>query len=327
MEEIAKVKIAPFRRWKPTSLQSEGSHFSVVQYNALARSFADAKSFPYVDEATLDYEQRKHRILLQVLDPAVVGMPPHLIAMEEMEEDDYNNFFLEEFKKKGYASRFHAKRDGHKDGCMIAWQTATFIRARGRYVPDFGTGVHVGDLPGKSQIYIYVDLIHAITGRCIRFAATHFKAKVGHEEVRLQQAKAIVEHMKGDYKSGGDCSYDELILCGDFNDVPSSLFYNYLQGQEDLPMESCYVKFPSDYNLDAEEDESPLTYSHEAPFTTYKKRDTTIRRTIDYIWATKGLSPTAVLDIKDDCIRDKGLPNCFYPSDHMLIGAALRFAE
>eukprot|EP01125_Pyxidicula_operculata_P007606 TRINITY_DN2584_c0_g1_i2.p2 TRINITY_DN2584_c0_g1~~TRINITY_DN2584_c0_g1_i2.p2 ORF type:complete len:113 (-),score=33.15 TRINITY_DN2584_c0_g1_i2:81-419(-) len=90
-----------------------------------------------------------------------------------------------------------------------------------------------------------------------------------------------------------------VIVCGDFNDTPDSLVCTEFS-----------KKLKSAYSND------------DKHWTTWKKRDAVVKRTIDYIfYDDKKLEPTHLLSIPKDSDVPNNLPAPYYPSDHISIGA------
>ncbi len=319
---------------------STTSAITVVQFNMLARDLADNVAFPDAHVDHLNYENRKERLVAELKRANA-----DLVVLQEVDGKDYESFLGGALSELCYASRFTRKLGGHTDGCVLAWNMYKFDRPMPVSVFWEAMGgvdeMFCGTLPGNSQVYAYMTLIHLETNKRIRFATTHLKAKPGFEELREQQVQTIVKSFERDYRQNQhrierkkteeeevDRTFDELILCGDLNDVPGSLCYTYLETQTTIPLTSCYASYPQ-----REEDVravAPYNVERtvcEAPFTTYKHRGkgVVVCRTIDYIWTTSGLCTTALLDIPWPPPLH-GFPSDVYPSDHIMIAAQVNVA-
>eukprot|EP01121_Diplochlamys_sp_Union-15-3_P014260 TRINITY_DN4520_c0_g1_i1.p1 TRINITY_DN4520_c0_g1~~TRINITY_DN4520_c0_g1_i1.p1 ORF type:complete len:173 (-),score=17.92 TRINITY_DN4520_c0_g1_i1:18-476(-) len=142
-------------------------------------------------------------------------------------------------------------------------------------------------------------------GICV--ATTHLKAKVGFEKTRLEQGQYLLNEI-----TKFNSSKFPLIICGDFNDIPESpvclLFAQNAPIEVDgktyshhLPLKSIHSSAPSYY-------------------TTYKKREVEVCRTIDYIWySSDSLTVTHTLSIPLLTELPERLPASYYPSDHLAI--------
>ena len=164
-------------------------------------------------------------------------------------------------------------------------------------------------------------LRHRASHKRLLFAATHLKAKRGFEQVRLQQVQQLALRMR---ERAAD--WDEAVVCGDFNDEPSSESYKFFASQSHVPVTSCYASFPQDESWQSDMGNGVVLTRDEAPLTTYKQRHPTdiTCRTIDYVWKSSGLGLSALLDLSWPPPA-VAFPSAQYPSDHIMIGAKLSF--
>jgi len=299
------------RGWR--SVAAEGGHtFTVVQFNALAKSLCTRDSFPYASAEALEWEERK-----TALSDEVLFAEADVIGMEEVDQESYEGHFRALLSAEGYGSAFSKKPSSHsRDGCLAAWREATFLQRAAATPLRYGDG---------NQLALLVSLQHRASGRRLLVAVTHLKAKLGFEEQRRQQAALLVEAL-----AARAADWDEAVVCGDFNDEPSSASYRLMASQAAVPLSSCYAAYP----LAAEEAQAqPSTpgvrlTAGEAPLTTLKQRqpEAVTCRTIDYIWTSSGLCVAALLALPWPP-PSVPFPSALYPSDHILIGAKLSFAS
>ena len=101
-------------------------------------------------------------------------------------------------------------------------------------------------------------------GRSFYVAATHLKAKPGFEERRLNQITSLLNFLQ-------EINNENLptVIMGDMNDIPGSLMYN---------------KLAESYQIASEYFRISTLISRTEKWTTCKKRETLVKRTIDYIW-------------------------------------------
>eukprot|EP01130_Rhizamoeba_saxonica_P012190 TRINITY_DN511_c1_g1_i2.p1 TRINITY_DN511_c1_g1~~TRINITY_DN511_c1_g1_i2.p1 ORF type:complete len:158 (-),score=29.30 TRINITY_DN511_c1_g1_i2:24-497(-) len=149
---------------------------------------------------------------------------------------------------------------------------------------------------GGSQVGIVATFSYQLHSFCI--AATHLKAKLGFEQVRANQGTALINFIN-EYNRNNL----PVVICGDFNDEPNSLVYNILK-----------QRYTTIYSGE-----------HQS-WTTWKKRSTEVKRTIDYIWYQPNrIGVDAILNIPEDSECPDMLPAAYYPSDHLAIGAQIYF--
>lgn len=156
-------------------------------------------------------------------------------------------------------------------------------------------------------------------------AVTHLKARSGWEWLRSAQGADLLGHLQNliQKHSGGpagapgvDPADTPLLICGDFNAVPSEEVYRHFT-LSPLGLDSAYKKLSRD----------GLT---EPKYTTWKIRPTgECCTTLDYIWYTRDkLSVQAVLDLPtEEEIGPNRLPSFNYPSDHLSLVGDFSFKE
>ncbi|CAF4151487.1 unnamed protein product [Rotaria sp. Silwood2] len=148
-----------------------------------------------------------------------------------------------------------------------------------------------------------LQLRHKPSSTNIIFVGTHLKAKKPFENIRSNQAKAIVQYLSEHYSTRA-----HIIISGDFNGETDEPFYDVIRK---AGFSSAYRKVLND--------KEPL-------FTTWKFREHNgieeeQCRTIDYIfYKPEGFVPIAILKLpsKED-IGSNGLPSNEYPSDHLAL--------
>lgn len=160
------------------------------------------------------------------------------------------------------------------------------------------------------------------TGKRICVAATHLKARSGWEWLRSAQGADLLRHIHGLTQkhahagTGAPSSDIPLLVCGDFNAVPTEDVYRHFSASP-LGLDSAYKKLSGD----------GLT---EPAFTTWKIRPSgECCSTLDYIWYSHGsLRVDAVLDLPtEEQIGASRLPSFSYPSDHLSLVCDLSFRQ
>lgn len=202
------------------------------------------------------------------------------------EVDHFQDWFEPKLIENGYQCYFYAKRES-LDGMVIAFKESRFDIIE--YKKEYYT-------LENSQGYIMARLYDKLTMKILSIFVTHLKAKPGFESIRSQQALKLVQE-KNLYRSYGDVV---LTFC-DLNDIPNSDAYNVFQSN------GYYSVYPSDN------------------WTTWKQRETTVKRMIDYIWYDNDQTTIVeYLDIPSDEHLPQYLPASYYPSDHLAISAIIK---
>lgn len=252
------------------------NYFKLIHWNALANSLSDG--FPHVDKSLVTWEHRK-----QLIIDNVMKQKADIVCLVEIDEEHQDIFddLMPDY------TRYYLKKmsDDNQEGCLI-------LVNQKRFTILYQFALQLKE--GRSQVAIVMKLRDINTGYVFSLVSTHLKAKPGFEEIRLDQCKAIIDIIKD----------DECIFCGDFNDVPDSLFYNYLTKE-------CGFK--------------DVYQDTERMYTTCKKREELVCRVIDYIFIrSKKLNAAKTIEAPDlNTLPEIGLPSEGYPSDHVLIGTNL----
>lgn len=102
--------------------------FTVMCYNVLCDKYATRQMYGYCPSWALDWEYRKKGILDEIRHYAA-----DIISLQEVETDQFYNFFLPELKHDGYDGIFSPKSRAktmaendrkYVDGCAIFYRTA-----------------------------------------------------------------------------------------------------------------------------------------------------------------------------------------------------------
>ncbi|KAL0993854.1 hypothetical protein UPYG_G00114750 [Umbra pygmaea] len=104
--------------------------FSVMCYNVLCDKYATRQLYGYCPSWALNWEYRKKSIMQEIMN-----CNADIISLQEVETEQYYNFFLPELKGQGYEGFFSAKSRArtmsecdrkHVDGCAIFYRTDKF---------------------------------------------------------------------------------------------------------------------------------------------------------------------------------------------------------
>jgi mRNA deadenylase 3'-5' endonuclease subunit Ccr4 len=302
------------RKWIPVHAQPRAcdrssSTITVMSWNTLARSLCNVSSFPNTDPAVLEWNNRATLIEKQLFHNTIA---PDIIALQEVDEEDADEFLLALCATNPYTLRYSKKQsENSKDGCALLIQAGRWTVHRHFTVP-LGA-------PGTSQIA----LIAQISSSCnqsrpihMTVVSVHLKSKPGNEEIRACQGRvlreqidlACVNHPAAN--STGD-NITALVM-GDFNDVPDSIVVTDM-----LKLGSFQSAYDSFY---------PCSF-----YTTAKKRQEVVTRTVDYIFVRVGQamprtdsSIVSLMEIPPLIHFPTLLPCKQYPSDHLALGAQIQ---
>lgn len=114
--------------------------FSVLCYNILCSQYASKSLYSYCPNWALDWNYRRKAILQELVHYAA-----DIISLQELETDQFYNYFLPQLEMLGYSGVFACKsrartmaesKRKHVDGCAIFYKTSKF-RLLSEHVIEF----------------------------------------------------------------------------------------------------------------------------------------------------------------------------------------------
>lgn len=264
---------------------------NIVTWNTLADRFCgkDQNFTKLSSQDVLDWKKRKNLITSTLLE-----MNADIVCLQEVDKFDELNVVM---KQHGYEGIFRPKqiakeelKDGQDvDGCCIFFKMSKYILYEHR----------IFFYKSQSQIALFATFGNKMTGKSFIIVTTHLKSKPGYEDIRLAEVEQLLHD-----KWIGHNNINTSFIVGDFNDVPYS---------------PCHSKVVQLYN--------DAYFGVDQHFTTCKTRETTIKRTIDYIFYKKSKAKLiAILKAPTD-VPKYGYPNEKMPSDHIPLMATFQLYD
>jgi mRNA deadenylase 3'-5' endonuclease subunit Ccr4 len=298
--------------------------FSILQYNILAGNLGTESHFPYVKKNVLDWNFRRNLIVQNV-----ITKDPTIVCMEEL--NDYEDYFKPVMFGHGYNSVYSKRPSIHEsswsgvnkfDGCGIFFKSTRFEML------ETETLIYNDS---HDRIALFLLLKSKDTGDNIIIVSTHLYWNINKIDVQLAELNELHKKLKDVTKKWfSDTSISPpILIAGDFNNVPGSAVYEYMENE--LSLKSAYRNYTNSSN-----DKMNQGGKYEPPHTTvnYKRC-----QTIDYIWHSNNLQPIELLKLPienelrsengPDGWQDKvnasllnktnnnGIPNSKYGSDHI----------
>jgi len=270
----------------------ERGDITLLHMNILAQSLTgtDTQAFPHVTNPDLVFNPfRRNELTLLIL----IEHDPDIMCLAEVDDTQFSALQLLLSVISYTGVRMPKASADAEDGTAIFYRhnRLRFVELRGSVIRS-----------GESQVMILGQFaLLADPSREFIVAATHLKAKPGHERVRALQIAAVLREMAAMNASL------PMFLLGDLNDVPGSMCIETI----DDVLYSAYGQF---YKVD-----DPAYY------TTYKKRDVEVRRIIDYIYQSRHVICVGVAAIPPIEAFPERLPCAKYPSDHLALVASFEF--
>ncbi|XP_078428045.1 DNAse I-like superfamily protein [Wolffia australiana] len=227
---------ADFRKWLLSSSPSppDTGRFSVLSYNILADYLARdhrSKLYFHVPPEILDWEWRKHRLLIEF------GLwSPDIMCLQEV---DRFPDLEEELNRRGYSGVWKMRTGDAVDGCAIFWRESRFVLRHVEHIEFAKLGLRDNvaqicvfestrsqrskfaeastdglDPPGIDRIVVCN--IHVL-----------FNPKRG--DIKLGQVRTLLNQAHTVSKAWNDAP---VIICGDFNSIPMSPLYNFISEQK-----------------------------------------------------------------------------------------------
>lgn len=276
---------------------------SVLTWNVLARNYSTSKHYPYLENEIKDMESRK-----PLLSEEITRFNPDVICLQEVDKKD-TDFFSSIFKEGEYSFSYIKKPAVQDGNCIMIKKTFEVLETEiiEHIDPDKGTK---GGLVSQVVVAKYArkDLPFYMI-----VATSHFKAdwQTSFSRIRLSQAKDILQVVEKKKEKclellGDNKSNLAVIVCGDFNEVPTGDAAQEFLNHKELALKN------------------PFT---DVPFTLYQTfGDYLAKQSIDYLLHTENLKVTKKISHPEqEKLRKDGLLSLEYPSDHLSLYCELAF--
>jgi len=231
------------RRWESTSygkkrnveeqVKGKGSprafRFTFVTYNILSQNILENNKDIYdaSPPEVLQWDHRKHNLLKEIMH-----FKADIVALQEVNQTVYNDFFKPNMEMQGYKSVFKRRSGEQKeDGCAIFYHAEKFELKKTLPV-DFNRGVEILDRDNVGLLLMLQPKKDWNGGQDMRLcvATTHLLFNPKRGDIKLAQLAVLLAELdrftrKGVEPGTGMPLYHPSILCGDFNAVPYSEIY------------------------------------------------------------------------------------------------------
>ncbi|KAF5725786.1 carbon catabolite repressor protein 4 4 isoform X2 [Tripterygium wilfordii] len=337
--------------------KSDGIRFRFVSYNILAQAYVKSSFFPHSPSPCLKWKARSRTILSILRDLKA----DFLCLQEVDEYDAFYKGNMEAHGYSSiYIKRSGSKRDGcgifYKQNCAellveeiieyndLADSIENEVTVDGDKNSDkVATGNRGAELKKDSANKSTPKDCGDINDPCVRLtrdcvgimaafklnnpfphivvvANTHLYWDPELADVKLAQAKYLLSRLS-QFKTTISDRYEcmpSVIVAGDFNSVPRDKVYQYLTsgGNPSAPPVECLGEVPI-----------PLcsVYAHTRGEPAFTNCTPDFTDTLDYIFfsPSDNIKPVGILELPDSESPGivGGLPNNFYPSDHLPVGA------
>ncbi|GJN89201.1 hypothetical protein Rhopal_002179-T1 [Rhodotorula paludigena] len=352
----------PERAWltiEPDSLPQPDKRpdetFSLLCYNILCDKYATSSMYGYTPSWALAWDYRKELILQEVLNYG-----SDIVCLQEVDVEQYETYFLEHLSAQEYDGVHYSKSRARTmsgdekrsvDGCATFFKNTVFALVEQHLVefnqialrrPDFKkTEDMFNRVMTKDNIAVVTLLEHRASGARLIVANAHIHWDPEFRDVKLVQVAMLADELQ---KIANDFArlparinlaegYDKaphyasgakipIIICGDFNSVPDSGVYQFLNSgriekdHEDF-MDHTYGSYTTDGITHRLGLKSAYGSVNELPFTNYTPG---FKGTIDYVWYNaQALGVQGLLgEVEPQYLSSTvGFPNAHFSSDHI----------
>ncbi|XP_076326857.1 uncharacterized protein LOC143233886 [Tachypleus tridentatus] len=236
--------------------------FTVMSYNILCPKYASHQIYSYCPTWALDWEYRRKAIMDDLRH-----FSPHIITLQEVETDQFYEFFLPELKRNGYDGVFSPKSRAkivfdnerkHVDGCAIFFQINKFSLMKETLVEfnqvALATAEGSDDMLNRVQTKDNIGLVALLQPKAgpitkcnsedshfhqpILVCTTHMHWDPEYSDVKLIQTMMLMHELRRiaqdvslnnhNSEQASDVNTVPLLLCGDFNSLPTSGVVEFL---------------------------------------------------------------------------------------------------
>jgi mRNA deadenylase 3'-5' endonuclease subunit Ccr4 len=296
------------------------NRINLVQWNVLSKNekFCNRESFPRASEDDLKWENR-----VKLFSSIFEKLNADILCLEEVDESDtFPNILGEKYSNLTFIKK------NNLQACSLYYDKNRFslLVSDKHYLP-FND---LGDMSG--HIFIYAIIKDVLSDQILCLILTHLKARKQNEDIRTSQVKYLMKFIDEDevfLNRMEQFGCKSLILCGDFNSEPQIACIPYLLNFK-FTNNKIFANesFKSAYNISDESKDDFLE------MTTFKFRESEYFRVIDYIFYMGNVnyiqtSPTikkSDSSYTETDLKNKGLPNQDFPSDHFYLNFYFSFS-
>ncbi|ORX89385.1 hypothetical protein K493DRAFT_358198 [Basidiobolus meristosporus CBS 931.73] len=293
--------------------------FIAMSWNTLSPNLASTSRFHCHSWPYLDWEYRKHSILGQI-----IGLLPDFVCLQEVEPEDFADFFLPALEQYGYTGFYENKSNQVvQDGCATFYKQHRFelikthvIRYNETNLDDEHRHSLARDTAIRFNMFNNLALVGIFRNRetqsklCV--ANTHLLADPEYPDAKLLQAAILIDRLQK-FKN-------PTVICGDLNSLPTSAVLQYLVSGR-APSSAFSGHDFGRYSAHPLRHQMRLRSActeKSSPNLRFTNRTKNFRGVIDHILYT--LHSLDLLAVLDGLPKDQGhltLPNWHCPSDHL----------
>lgn len=199
------------REWRKVaeSKTADAERFTVMSYNTLCDKYATQSQYGYTPQSVLSWERRKHVILAELRE-----REPDVMCLQEIDGENYNEFFRPMLAENGYKGFFYPKSRAKTmpekdakwvDGLVTFWKDSKFVCLDKRGIDINSTATNRPDMKGSTDVYnrvmprddvaTLVFLEQRQTGTRIMIGNIHMYWDPRYSDVKTVQAAVVIDQI------------------------------------------------------------------------------------------------------------------------------------
>ncbi|KAF5285649.1 hypothetical protein FQR65_LT13078 [Abscondita terminalis] len=337
VSKIPDIPVCPFdKRHEYTKTFLPYHQIRVVSYNVLSNLYAENNAHPNCPLQFLTIDYRKQLIVREL-----VGFKADIICLQEVDFHIFSSYYTKKVTSK-YKGMYHKKGNTMPEGLACFFNVNRFRLVESKHLvfseelganPLFNDTWEIlndcetlKDTLMKQKTSLQLTILKPLSGNEIIIVAnTHLYFHSEATQVRLLQANVVLVYIYDVYlKYKRQTNHRiSVLLCGDFNSVPSSLVYEFIVNgtvQTTLELENEVQK---QICLN-----HPFKFASACGTPEYTNYTVEFKGCLDYIFYDKTrFELVEFVPLPDEKLLEEkvALPNQVFPSDHLALVCSLQY--
>ncbi|XP_053370799.1 protein angel homolog 2 isoform X1 [Clarias gariepinus] len=198
--------------------------FSVMSYNILSQELLLSNTYLYrhCNPYVLQWHHRFSNLIAELEHHSA-----DIMCLQEVQEDHYQRQIKPRLEHLGYQCEYKRRTGRKLDGCMIAFKKSHFTLSSLHPVEFFRQGIQILDRDNVGLIVVLKPALESGLDRSICVVTTHLLYNPRRGDIKLAQLALLLAEISrvALQDDGTTCP---VLLCGDFNSVPTSPLYTFI---------------------------------------------------------------------------------------------------
>ncbi|XP_077013899.1 protein angel homolog 2 [Tamandua tetradactyla] len=221
-----KTKILADKNDAPRCEDSENKFdFSVMSYNILSQDLLEDNSHLYrhCRRPVLHWSFRFPNILREIKH-----FDADVLCLQEVQEDHYGKEIRPSLESLGYHCEYKMRTGGKPDGCAICFKHSKFSLLSVNPVEFYRPNIPLLDRDNIGLVLLLQPKIPRAASPAICIANTHLLYNPRRGDIKLTQLAMLLAEISSVARQKDD-SFCPIVMCGDFNSVPGSPLYSFIE--------------------------------------------------------------------------------------------------